>query len=45
MLQAELVRLQQGLAHAPFALKERARPIKDSTTRAGGSTKGEGDER
>jgi hypothetical protein len=53
MLQAELGRLQQGLAHAPAALRDRARPASDSTARSidngGGDTdrgtKGEGDER
>jgi uncharacterized protein DUF6599 len=42
MMQAELGRLQQGLAQAPAALKERARPINDSTASGG---KGGGDER
>ena len=45
MLQAELGRLQQGLARAPAALRERSRPVTDTTTRPGRSNEGDGDER
>jgi hypothetical protein len=42
MLQAELGRLQQSLAHAPASLKERARPVNDGKA-SGGKREGEGE--